>query len=250
MSYPERQQFPGAIYHVMSRGNGKHNIFLGERDRRRFLKLLGDVTAGHEWLVLAYCLMWNHYHLLLETPKPNLANGMQQLNGSYGKWFNFVHERVGHVLQGRYRSRLVVDEGHFVWLTGYIVLNPVRSGLVDSPEEWPWSSYAHTIGLDTEHPFLSPARVLGTFGDSRENAVAEYARYITESLEKSREIAREKGNSLEQLLGRDNGSGPSEERICRVYYDHHYKINEIAAVSGMSRSTISRILRKSPRRYY
>ncbi|MFH1150315.1 MAG: transposase [Actinomycetota bacterium] len=249
MAYPERQQFPGAMYHIMSRGNGKQKIFLGERDRRKFLKILCQVTAEYRWLVLAYCLMGNHYHMLLETPEPNLADGMLKLNGAYGKWFNYVHERVGHVMQGRYRSRLVVEEGHFIWLTRYIVLNPVRSGFVDRPEQWFWSSYAFTIGQSNKHPFLSPVRVLDAYGETREKAIEEYVKDVEAALEESREIAREKSMSLKQILGGDNGR-PSDERICKAYYDHHYRLSELSTVTGMSRSTVSRIVRRSPRRNY
>ncbi|MBU1670824.1 MAG: transposase [Actinobacteria bacterium] len=250
MPYPERQQYEGAIYHVISRGNGKQNIFLGERDRLRFLKILEEVTNEYRWLVMAYCLMGHHYHLLLETPEPNLAAGMQKLNGSYGTWFNRVHEKVGHVLQGRYRSPLVVRESHFVWLTKYIVLNPVRDGFVESPDKWPWSSYSFMVGREEDHPFLSPARVFSEFGSSRDEAASQYARYVTECLEESRQIAEEKKLTLSQLLDADSGGGPCEERIWRAYFVHHNRIADISLVAGVSEATVSRILRRYPLRDY
>ncbi|MBU1670204.1 MAG: transposase [Actinobacteria bacterium] len=250
MSYPERPQFPGAIYHIMSRGNGKKDIYLSERDRRRFLSFLKEVTEEKRWLVLSYCLMGHHYHLLLETPEPNLAIGMQKLNGLYSTWFNHVHQHVGHVMQGRYRSRVVDEDGYFMWLTKYIALNPVRSGFVDSPEKWPWSSYAWMVGKETEHPLLSPARVLNTFGSGRAEAAVEYARYVTEGIEESLEIAEERRLTLEQLLKCEGGNSPADERLWRAYYVHHFGIVDIAAASGVSRSAVSRIIRRYPQRKY
>ena len=133
MARPLRLEFPGAVYHVTSRGNARAAIFLDDEDRPIFLGVLGAVVARFGWLCHAYCLMDNHYHLLLETPDPNLSRGMRQLNGVYTQRFNRRHGRVGHVLQGRFKAILVDRDGYLLELARYLVLNPVRAGRVKDP---------------------------------------------------------------------------------------------------------------------
>ncbi len=106
MARPLRIEFPGAVYHLTSRGNARNNIYLDDYDRQRFLKILANVIDRYNWLCHAFCLMDNHYHLLIETPDPNLSMGMRQLNGVYTQGFNRIHNRVGHVFQGRYKAIL------------------------------------------------------------------------------------------------------------------------------------------------
>ena len=151
MARPLRLEFPGALYHVTSRGNQRGNIFDDNDDRRQFLLVLQEVCHRYNWICHAYCLMSNHYHLLIETPDGNLSQGMRQLNGVYTQYFNRRHGRVGHVFQGRYKGILVDKNSYLLELARYIVLNPVRAGLVRSAREWPWSSYRATAGL-TECP--------------------------------------------------------------------------------------------------
>jgi putative transposase len=152
---PLRVEFPNALYHVTSRGNGKQPIFLDESDRERFLGLLARTCERFAWRCHAYCLMGNHYHLVLETPRPNLSRGMQQLGSGYAQSFNRRHERTGHVLQGRYKAFLVEKEAHLLELTRYVVLNPVRAGLCRSAGEWRWSSYRATCGDAPTPRFLT-----------------------------------------------------------------------------------------------
>ena len=128
-----RLQFPGALYHVYTRGNGKQSMFLSPRDRDCFLELVYAAVSDYSWVCHSYCLMDNHYHLLLETPESNLASGMQFLNGSYGGWFNRRHDRIGHVTQGRYHSPLVTDDSHYLELLRYMALNPVAAGFAQHP---------------------------------------------------------------------------------------------------------------------
>ncbi len=129
MVRPLRIEFPGAVYHLTSRGNARNNIYLDDYDRQRFLKILANVIDRYNWLCHAFCLMDNHYHLLIETPDPNLSMGMRQLNGVYTQGFNRIHNRVGHVFQGRYKAILVEKDEHLLELCRYIVLNPLRAGM-------------------------------------------------------------------------------------------------------------------------
>src|SRR3989304_7185540 len=134
MARPLRLEFEGAVYHVTARGNEKRRIFLGVPDYRLFLGVLSQVVEEKSWLCHAYCLMPNHYHLLLETPQPDLSKGMRQLNGIFAQRFNRQHERVGHLFQGRYKAILVEKETHLLEVCRYVALNPVRGKLVGRPE--------------------------------------------------------------------------------------------------------------------
>lgn len=147
MARPIRLQYQGAFYHVTDRGDRKEAVFTSDADRISFLQLLNSTSATHEWHVLAYCLMDNHYHLMLETARPNLAAGMARLNGVYTQRFNRVYDRVGHVFQGRYKSQAIQSDQHLLEACRYVVLNPVRAGLVNDPADWQWSSYCASAGL-------------------------------------------------------------------------------------------------------
>jgi putative transposase len=130
MTRPLRVEFPGAVYHVTSRGDGREAIYVDDTDRDCFLAVVGQVLDRFAWRCHAYCLMGNHYHLLIETPEANLARGMRQLNGVYTQRFNRQHGRVGHVFQGRYKAIVVQKDKHLLELCRYVVLNPVRAGVV------------------------------------------------------------------------------------------------------------------------
>lgn len=178
MSRPLRIQFPGALYHVTSRGDGREAIYRDDRDRVAFLSVLAQVCERSRWSCHGYCLMTNHYHLLVETPGANLASGMRQLNGVYSQRFNRRHRRVGHVYQGRYHAILVQKESHLLELTRYIVLNPVRAGLARSAQEWSWSSYRATVGLVEVPSWLHTDWLLMSFGSTRDLARKEYRRFV------------------------------------------------------------------------
>ena len=134
MARPLRIEYPGAVYHITSRGNARADIFLMDDDRQVFLDILGNTVEKYNWLCHAFCLLDNHYHLLIETPDPNLSLGMRQLNGVYTQTFNRTHDRVGHVFQGRYKAILVEKESHLLELCRYVVLNPVRAKMVSKPD--------------------------------------------------------------------------------------------------------------------
>lgn len=164
MSRPLRLEFPGAIYHVTSRGNARQAIVADDRDRSQWLTLLAHVVARYGWLCHAYCLMDNHYHLLIETPQPNLSLGMRQLNGRYTQAYNRRHARVGHLFQGRFTAILVEKEAHLLELCRYVVLNPVRANLVTHPRLWAWSSYRATVGETKAPVWLMTDWILSQFG--------------------------------------------------------------------------------------
>ncbi len=166
MARPLRLEFHGALYHITARGNARQKIFLNEADRHLFLDLLGKEITQQGWFCYAYCLMDNHYHLLIETPEPNLVTGMRRLNGVYTQRFNRRHRRVGHLLQGRYKAILVDKDAYFFELCRYIVLNPLRAKAVKRQEQCPlWSSYAATAGRVDPPSWLTIESVLAQFAN-------------------------------------------------------------------------------------
>lgn len=184
MARPLRLEFEGGLYHVTSRGDGREAIFLADGDREDFLEVLGKVVRCYRWLVHAYCLMGNHYHLLLETPEANLSRGMRQLNGVYTQRFNVRHQRVGHVFQGRFKAIVVDRDEYLLELCRYMVLNPVRAGLVKRPQDWEWSSYRATAGMAGAHPCLSVAWLPEQFGSDRREAAKRYRSFVQDGLTK------------------------------------------------------------------
>jgi putative transposase len=164
MPFPLRLQIAGAVYHLSTRATGPSEFFRDREDRLRFLRILKDVVLKYEWLLHAYCLMVTHYHLVLTTPKPNIARGMQLLNSVYARTFNERHGRLGHLVAARYSATVIESEGHAFEICRYVPLNPVRSNLCANPEEWPWSSYAATIGLRKAPTFLESSWILERFG--------------------------------------------------------------------------------------
>ena len=178
MSRPLRIEYPGAVYHVTSRGNEKKPVFKDDQDRENFLNTIQHVSKRYNWICHAYCLMTNHFHLLIETPDGNLSLGMRQLNGVYTQLFNKWHGRVGHLFQGRDRAILIQKDSHLLEVCRYVVLNPVRARMVERPEEWKWSSYLATAGKTRPHPCLTTDWVLGQFSGKRGKAEQEYSKFI------------------------------------------------------------------------
>ena len=137
MSRPLRLEFAGALYHITARGNERKAIYADEADFEVFLEILDSVYLQHNWVIHAYCLMNNHYHLLLETPDANLSKGMRQLNSVFTQAMNKKHHRVGHLFQGRYKAILVDKNAYLLELSRYIVLNPLRACMVEKLDDWP-----------------------------------------------------------------------------------------------------------------
>ena len=160
MARPLCLEFPGALYHLTARGNSQQAIFLDDGDRQHFLRLLGREVQQQQWRCYLYCLMGNHYHLLIETPEHNLSRGLKRLHGIYTQWFNRRHQRVGHLLQGRFKSLLVEKERDLLELCRDVVLNPVRARMVREVGEWSWSSDRATAGLQDTPDWLDVPAVL------------------------------------------------------------------------------------------
>jgi len=178
MSRPMRLEFPNALYHVTSRGNAQQYIYLTDADRQQFLNVLNHVCQRYNWVVHAYCLMSNHYHLLIETPDGNLSKGMRQLNGLYTQDFNRAHKRVGHVYQGRYKAILVEKQAYLLELARYIVLNPVRAEMVRSAKDWKWSSYRATAALAETPKWLATHWLLSQFAKTKKVAIRRYREFV------------------------------------------------------------------------
>lgn len=178
MARPLRVLYPGALYHIIARGNAKQHIFLDDRDRRGFLSWLEDAMRVHNLVIHAYCLMDNHFHLLVETPDGNISTTMRDLNGNYTQWFNTRHNRVGHLFQGRYKAFVIEKEAYLLAVARYIVLNAVRAGFVDHPRQWKWCSYNATAGISKAPEWLETDWLLGTFSAKRRQAQQAYRRFI------------------------------------------------------------------------
>jgi putative transposase len=282
MARPLRIVFPGAVYHVTSRGNARMPIFEDDEDRVRFLAILGEMVRRFNWLCHAFCLMDNHYHLLVETIDGNLSLGMRQLNGIYTQRFNRRHGRVGHVFQGRFKAILVERESHLLELCRYVVLNPVRGGAVREPGQYRWSSYRATAGLERKSGFLTVAWILGQFGKNRDVARKEYRRFVLAGklepspwerlkaqcvlggrsfLEKISPALKDKSAiveiprrerfvsrpALDDLLGGGarNSRNKRDRAVIAAHLEHGYSLSEIGRHLGLHYTTISKIVRRA-----
>jgi putative transposase len=189
MARPLRLEYAGAMYHVMGRGHERSSIFRDDEDRGKFLRLLGSISRDEGWQIHGYCLMGNHYHLLVETPQPGLSHGMRSLNGRYTQWFNWRHNRRGHLFEGRFRSVLVQKERHLLELSRYVVLNPVRAGMVERVGDWSWSSYLATWGRKNAPEWLEVDWTLSQFGRGRSRAREEYRRFVAKGMDSGEQEA-------------------------------------------------------------
>jgi putative transposase len=178
MARPLRIEFPEALYHVTSRGDRREDIYVDDVDREAWLAVLAQVCERFNWRVYAYCLMSNHYHLLVQTMEGNLSAGMRQLNGVFTQAVNRRHGRVGHVFQGRFKAILVDGESYLLELSRYVVLNPVRAGMVSDAGQWPWSSYAATMGFAPCPSWLAADALLIEFSSQRAAARRKYADHV------------------------------------------------------------------------
>lgn len=273
MARPLRLEFPGAVYHVTSRGNARQDIVADDRDRSLVVSLLAHVVDRYGWLCHAYCLMDNHYHLLVETQQPNLSLGMRQLNGRYTQAYNRQHDRVGHLFQGRFTAILVEKEAHLLELCRYVVLNPVRAKMVPHPRQWAWSSYRATVGEATAPAWLTTDWVLGQFGQKIGLAREQYRSFVVEGRggpcpwedlqgqiylgsedfvaqhqpnRVIRDVPREQTQAQRpslRVLFRRNDTEP--RLIHLAYRQYGYRLAEIAAHLGVHAATISRRLKQA-----
>lgn len=183
MSKQLRVEYPGALYHITSRGNRKKPIFNDDNDRLLFLKNLAVTCKIHNLICFGYCLMKNHYHLLIETPVTNLSVGMRDLNGIYSQKFNEIHGTVGHMFQGRYKAFLIEKDEYLLEVARYVVLNPVRAGLVKHPSNYAWSSFNATCGKIPCPEFLNADQILIAFSKNREVAQNEFAKFVQDGID-------------------------------------------------------------------
>jgi len=275
MTRPLRIEFPGALYHVTSRGDRKVDIYLDDTDRAVWLQTLADVCAKSNYLVHAFCQMTNHYHLLLETVDGDLSEGMRQLNGVYSQYFNRRHDLVGHVFQGRYKAILIQKESYLLELARYIVLNPVRARLVADAADWPWSSYTLTLGAAAPPQWLDTSFTLNKFSDNPIDAAAAYRQFVTDGalapspllrirselllgddhfVERIQEtnsttslsdISRsQRGTQAFSLQTFQNRYEDRDEAIARAYASNAYSFKQIAHHFKVSPTTASRAVRK------
>lgn len=277
MSRPLRIEFPGAFYHVTSRGNARQKIHSDDQDRAQFLVTLARVVDRYAWRCHAYCLMPNHYHLLIETPKPTLSLGMRQLNGLYTQVYNRRHGRVGHLFQGRFKAILVEKDAYGLELCRYIVLNPVRAKLVRHPGQWRWDSYRATAGRGQLPAYLTVAWILDQFGSRLKQAQERYRRFVAEGqgatspweeLEGQiylgndafirkhqpgrviREVPRRQTQAHRPALAAlFQGARDRDRRILLAYRRYGYRLAEIAAYLGVHYATVSRHLARSERQH-
>jgi REP element-mobilizing transposase RayT len=275
MARPLRIEFPGALYHVTTRGDHRALIYVDDADRHEWLSILADVCLRFNFIAFAYCQMGNHYHLMLETPDGNLSQGMRRLNSVYSQYFNRRHQQIGHVLQGRYKAILVQRESYLLELARYIVLNPVRSNLVISPGDWIWSSYRATVGAVRAPGWLDVDSLLRRFGDARDTACTAYKLFIDAGagadspLIKTRHqlvlgdeafiaqysqpleikqltaVCRSQRRMAAHKLAHYAAQFPDRDQaMAEAYFSTAYSMNEIGEHFGVSCQTVGRAVRR------
>ena len=280
MSRPLRIEFEGALYHVTSRGNARQKIFFNDVDRVAFLKNLAYCVKLHNVILHAYVLMGNHYHFLVETSDGNLSAFMRDVNGNYSQWFNKIHKRVGHLFQGRYKAFVIDRDAYLFEVARYIVLNPVRAGLVQHPRDWKWSSYKATAGRIKTPNWLQADWILGTFSKDRKEAQRQYRAHVKEGIgggspfddiregvilgdqqfadwiwftqtngsEEIKEIPREQRivgrPSLETLFEGTQTKAERKVAICIARWRCGYSTTEIAPYVGIHRAVVGKISRE------
>ena len=189
MSRKQRLQAPDVVYHVGSRRVERLPLFdVVPDDRLVFVGLLDRVVKRYRWSCHAYCLMGNHFHLVIDTPEENLSSGMRYLKGEYARWFNTFSGREGALFERRFWSQAANADDYLYEICRYVALNPVRAGLCPTPEQWPWSSYAATLGLTPAPSFLTVRDVLAWFGGGERGAV-RYAQFVGEGMGLTRRAA-------------------------------------------------------------
>jgi len=281
MTRPLRIEFKGAVYHITSRGNAKQAIFLDEKDFTDFLLVLCQVVKRYYFILHTYCLMNNHYHLLIETPYGNLSRGIRQLNGLYTQRFNQRHQRVGHLLQGRYQAILVDKDNYLLELCRYVVLNPVRAKKVKDPKDWKWSTYRATTGYKKGIPCLTTDWILSQFGEERRAASSLYQAFVLSGIkaesplkaikgqlflgqdnfidkikhlmrgkEKLKEIPREQRYvtrpSLNEIL-KPKDKKSKDQAMYKAHLQYGYTLKDIAEYIGLHYTTVSRAINKIER---
>jgi len=249
MSRPPRTQFPGAIYHVTARGNRRAPIYHDTRDHLIWLDTLADTVHEHELKVHAYCMMPNHFHLLVRTVHANLSEGMHMLNANYCQHFNKRHHLTGHVLQGRFHAVQIEDEKQLLAATRYICLNPVRAKLVSDPASWGWSSHQHFLNPQDGPEWLETEWLLNQFGNGElSQKIAAYREFVDAGMGLQSPVKREKKQhrleheKAQPLLSYAARFPERNEAIFQAHQSGAYTRQEIADYFGISIRTVSRAI--------
>lgn len=284
MSRPLRIEFPGAVYHVTSRGDRRESIFVDDHDRRGFLDTVAQALSRFDAEILAYCLMSNHYHFVLHTRQANLSLLMRQINGVYTQAFNRQHNKVGHLFQGRFKAILVDREAYLLEVCRYVELNPVRARMVKNPEAWAWSSYRAHVGLADSPAWLDTDGLYGYLlahtprsAAERRRAANRYARLVAaardvhlwdtalrqqiylgdevfvERMQKiadpqrtaAREIPKAQRRTTRSLAQWLSTCESREEALFRAHTESGLTMSAIAKELGLSVSRISRLIARA-----
>lgn len=193
-----RIEYPGACYHVLARGNEKRDIFRDDQDRYRLLRFLDETRKDFSLMIHAYVFMPNHYHIVVETPEPNLSKAMHYLNTKYAEHFNFKYKRSGHLFQGRYKAILCQREKYLLELTRYVHLNPIRAGLARKLKDYRWSSYREMTGGDEWRRIASFDWTLSQFDQNKYIALKKYKKHLAAGRGVSERIIEE--NTIEGMI--------------------------------------------------
>jgi len=260
MSRQARIRIPDGVYHVTTHGNGDMMIFEGSSEKWRLLDLLADTAEELDWAMYAWCVMGNHYHFLLKTPEDNLSEGMHHINMSYGEWYNKSRGRHGHVFQDRFFSILITEDSHLLEASRYVVLNPLRVGLVAAPQEWPWSSYSTTVLGARSRVSLKDRELMGMFSQQEAESRELYREFVQVGIglkkpevlltgrarrwAKSSDYAQSEGGQNVPRRKPVRGLAPDMTEISRVasLRQQGLTLREIAAALGISHMTVRRYL--------
>jgi putative transposase len=273
-SRPLRLEFEGALYHVTSRGDRREPIFEDDADRQALLDVLAQGVERFDAVVLAYCLMGNHYHFVLQTHQPNLSRLMRQINGVYTQAYNRRHGKIGHLFQGRFKAVLVDEDAYLLEVCRYVDLNPVRAGMVRRPHDWAWSSYrAHTgqVAAPAWLDSMTLYRQLAPRAPRREGA-ERYRQFVAQgkgiklweealsgqiylggeafvqrmqayAAQDTKEVPRIQRRPLARTLAWYFERHERDRAIARAYLEGGHTQTAIAAYTGLSVSRVSRLIK-------
>lgn len=195
MSRSIRVEYEKAFYHIIQRGIEKRHIFKEDRDKGKLIEYVAHVHKAYGAVIHAYCILDNHYHFIVETPRANIKQIMHSINTSYAVFYNKRHRRVGPLFQGRYKSILVQNDEYLWKLSSYIHNNPVKAKLVEKPEQYKWSSYPDYIGMRKRSDWLEMDFILNNFGKGKERA-ERYAEYVRFNMLKDEDLEKDIRNGF------------------------------------------------------
>ncbi|MGC2062405.1 MAG: transposase [Thermodesulfovibrionales bacterium] len=237
MARPLRIEYAGAFYHITARGNERKEIFRDDKDRERFLGYLETAVGRYKAVIYVYCLMGNHYHLLLSTPMGNLSQIMRHINGGYTTYFNKRHKRFGHLFQGRYKAILVDADPYAGELSRYIHLNPVRANMVRKAEQYKWSSYAVYIDKIKSSRWLTIDWLLQYFGKKTSDARTAYRFFVEAAVGSDEDPLKDATSTL--ILGK----AEFIENIRDRYLSGKKQERDIPALRELTKTSLKEIMK-------